>query len=125
MTPRQKLRALIAGRGYTMAPGAYDTLTARLVEQAGFEAVYLTGGGYSRASGYPDLGLLTLTENTQFIGRTVEAVGIPVIADADTGYGNAINVIRTVREYEKSGVAGRSEERRVGKECRSRWSPYH
>jgi 2-methylisocitrate lyase-like PEP mutase family enzyme len=105
MTPRQTLKALIAGRAYTMAPGAYDTLTARLVEQAGFEAVYLTGGGYSRANGYPDLGLLTLSENVRFIGLTVEAVGIPVIADADTGYGNAINVIRTVREYEKSGVA--------------------
>jgi 2-methylisocitrate lyase-like PEP mutase family enzyme len=105
MTPRQRMRALITHRGYTMAPGAYDTLTARLVEQAGFDAVYLTGGGYSRANGYPDLGLLTLSENVRFIGLTVEAVGIPVIADADTGYGNAINVIRTVREYEKSGVA--------------------
>jgi 2-methylisocitrate lyase-like PEP mutase family enzyme len=105
MTPRRKLRALIARQGYTMVPGAYDTLTARLVEQAGFEAVYLTGGGYSRANGYPDLGLLTLSENVRFIGLTVEAVGIPVIGDADTGYGNAINVIRTVREYEKSGVA--------------------
>src|ERR1700737_722155 len=105
MTPRQTMRALIARRGYTMVPGAYDTLTARLVEQAGFAAVYLTGGGYSRANGYPDLGLLTLSENVRFIGLTVEAVGIPVIADADTGYGNAINVIRTVREYEKAGVA--------------------
>src|SRR6201989_1115923 len=106
MTTRQRMRALIARSGYTMAPGAYDTLTARLVEQAGFDAVYLTGGGYSRANGYPDLGLLTLSENVRFIGLTVETVGIPVIADADTGYGNAINVIRTVREYEKSGVAG-------------------
>ena len=105
MTPRQKLRELIAARGYTMAPGAYDTLTARLVERAGFDAVYLTGGGYSRANGYPDLGLLTLSESVRFIGLTVEAVDIPVIADADTGYGNAVNVIRTVREYEKSGVA--------------------
>jgi 2-methylisocitrate lyase-like PEP mutase family enzyme len=105
MTLRHKMRELIARGGYTIAPGAYDTLTARLVEQAGFEAVYLTGGGYSRANGYPDLGLLTLSENVHFIGLTVEAVGIPVIADADTGYGNAINVIRTVREYEKSGVA--------------------
>ncbi|HXC29610.1 MAG TPA: oxaloacetate decarboxylase [Stellaceae bacterium] len=106
MNPRQQLRRLIARSGYTMVPGAYDTLTARLVEAAGFEAVYLTGGGYSRASGYPDLGLLTVVENVRFIGLTVEAVGVPVIADADTGYGNAINVIRTVREYEKSGVAG-------------------
>jgi len=99
------MRALITRQGYTMVPGAYDTLTAMLVEQAGFEAVYLTGGGYSRANGYPDLGLLTLSENVRFIGLTVEAVGLPVIADGDTGYGNAINVIRTVREYEKSGVA--------------------
>jgi 2-methylisocitrate lyase-like PEP mutase family enzyme len=106
MTPRQQLRHLIARDGYTMVPGAHDTLTAKLVEAAGFEAVYLTGGGYSRASGYPDIGLLTMSENVRFIDLTVEAVGVPVIADADTGYGNAINVIRTVREYEKSGVAG-------------------
>jgi carboxyvinyl-carboxyphosphonate phosphorylmutase len=106
MAARKALRRLIARAGYTMVPGAYDTLTARLVEQAGFAAVYLTGGGYSRASGYPDLGLLSLTENALFIGRTVEMVEIPVVADADTGYGNAINVIRTVREYEKTGVAG-------------------
>jgi 2,3-dimethylmalate lyase len=105
VSPRQRIRSLIRGRGYTMAPGAHDTLTARLVEHAGFDAVYLTGGGYSRANGYPDLWLLTLSENVRFIGLTVEAVGIPVIADADTGYGNAINVIRTVREYEKAGAA--------------------
>jgi 2-methylisocitrate lyase-like PEP mutase family enzyme len=105
MTVRQRMRQLIERPGYTIVPGAYDTLTARLVEQAGFEAVYLTGGGYSRANGYPDLGLLTLSENVRFIGLTVEAVGIPVIADADTGYGNALNVMRTVREYEKAGVA--------------------
>jgi 2-methylisocitrate lyase-like PEP mutase family enzyme len=118
MTPRQELRRLIGQTGYTMVPGAYDSLTARLVEAAGFAAVYLTGGGYSRASGYPDLGLLSLTENVQFIGRTVEAVAIPVIADADTGYGNAINVIRTVREYEKTGVAGFHIEDQVGpKKC--------
>ncbi len=118
MNPRQALRRLIARDGYTMVPGAYDTLTARLVEAAGFEAVYLTGGGFSRASGYPDLGLLTVGENVHFIGLTVEAVGIPVIADADTGYGNAINVIRTVREYEKSGVAGFHMEDQVApKKC--------
>jgi 2-methylisocitrate lyase-like PEP mutase family enzyme len=106
MTVRKALRQLISRTGYTMVPGAYDPLTARLVEQAGFDAVYLTGGGFSRASGYPDLGLLTMGENAHFIGLTVEAVSIPVIADADTGYGNAINVIRAVREYEKTGVAG-------------------
>src|SRR5215469_7019288 len=106
MSGRKALRHLISRQGYTVVPGAYDSMTARLVEQAGFDAVYLTGGGYSRASGYPDLGLLTVVENVRFIGLTVETVGIPVIADADTGYGNAVNVIRTVREYEKSGVAG-------------------
>src|SRR5437870_6872978 len=105
MTARQAMRNLIARTGYTMVPGAYDTLTARLVEQAGFEAVYLTGGGFSRANGYPDLGLLTLTEIVRWIGLTVEAVDIPVIADADTGYGNALNVVRTVREFEKAGAA--------------------
>jgi 2-methylisocitrate lyase-like PEP mutase family enzyme len=105
MNARQKLKQLISGPGYVIAPGAYDTLTARLVQVAGFEAVYLTGGGYSRANGYPDIGLLTMSEILPWIGRTVEAVDIPVIADMDTGYGNAVNVVRSVREYEKSGVA--------------------
>ncbi len=105
MNPRQKLRALLAKPGYAIVPGAHDTLTAKLVELAGFEGVYLTGGGYSRACGYPDIGLLTLTEITQYISRTVDALEIPVIADMDAGYGNALNVIRAVREYEKTGVA--------------------
>ena len=105
MNPRKQLRAMLAKAGYTIVPGAYDTLTARLVQLAGFDAVYLTGGGYSRANGYPDVGLLTMTEIVQWISRTVEAVEIPVIADMDAGYGNALNVIRSVREYEKTGVA--------------------
>jgi 2-methylisocitrate lyase-like PEP mutase family enzyme len=105
MNPRKTLRALLARPGYTIVPGAYDTLTARLVQLAGFDAVYLTGGGYSRANGYPDIGLLTMTEVTQWISRTVEAVEIPVIADMDAGYGNALNVVRAVREYDKTGVA--------------------
>jgi 2-methylisocitrate lyase-like PEP mutase family enzyme len=106
MNSRLKLRALIEAPRYSIVPGAYDALTARLVQLAGFDAVYLTGGGYSRANGYPDLGLLTMSENVQFIARTVDSVEIPVIADMDTGYGNALNVIRSVREYEKTGVAG-------------------
>lgn len=106
MNPRQKLRQLIAAPRYTMAPGAYDTLTARLVQLAGFEAVYLTGGGYARSNGYPDLGLLTMSEIVAWLSRTVEAVEIPVIADMDNGYGNSINVVRAVREFEKAGVAG-------------------
>ncbi|MEK7835149.1 MAG: isocitrate lyase/PEP mutase family protein, partial [Pseudomonadota bacterium] len=105
MNARTQLRKLLGAPRYLIAPGAYDTLTARLVQAAGFDAVYLTGGGYSRANGYPDVGLLTMTENLQFIARTVEAVDIPVIADMDTGYGNAVNVVRSMREYEKSGVA--------------------
>src|ERR687883_729815 len=104
MNPRKKLRALLA-KGYTIVPGAYDTLTARLVQVAGFDAVYLTGGGYSRANGYPDIGLITMSEVTQWISRTVDALDIPVIADMDAGYGNALNVIRSVREYEKTGVS--------------------
>lgn len=106
MKPRQQLRALLARQAYTIVPGSYDVLTARLIQLAGFEAVYLTGGGYSRSNGYPDIGLLTMTEVTQWISRVVEAVDIPVIADMDAGYGNALNVIRAVREYEKTGVAG-------------------
>jgi len=105
MNPRKQLRQLLAGPGYVITPGAYDTLTARLVQLAGFESVYLTGGGYSRANGYPDVGLLTMTEVVQWIARTVDSVEIPVIADMDSGYGNAVNVVRSVREYEKTGVA--------------------
>jgi 2-methylisocitrate lyase-like PEP mutase family enzyme len=106
MNPRKKLRELVNGKRYVIVPGAYDPLTARLVEIAGFEAVYLTGGGYSRANGLPDLGLFTMSENVEFISRAVDAVHIPVIADMDTGYGNALNVIRAMREFEKTGVAG-------------------
>lgn len=105
MDPRTRLRQLLAQPRYVIVPGAYDTLTARLVEQAGFDAVYLTGGGFSRANGFPDIGLLTLPEIVRWIGLTVEAVEVPVIADADSGYGNALNVLRTVREFEKAGVS--------------------
>lgn len=106
MNARKTLRELVNGTRYVVVPGAYDPLTARLVQLAGFDAVYLTGGGYSRANGLPDLGLFTMSENLEFITRAVEAVDIPVIADMDTGYGNALNVIRAMREFEKTGVAG-------------------
>ena len=105
MSARKRLREILGRKSYAIVPGACDTLTARLVQLAGFEAVYLTGGGYSRANGYPDVGLLTMTEVTQWISRTVEALEIPVIADMDAGYGNALNVVRAVREYEKTGAA--------------------
>jgi carboxyvinyl-carboxyphosphonate phosphorylmutase len=99
------MRELVNRASYVIVPGAYDPLTARLVQLAGFEAVYLTGGGYSRANGLPDLGLFTMSENLDFISRAVEAVDIPVIADMDTGYGNALNVVRAMREFEKTGIA--------------------
>lgn len=118
MKQRRMLRALLAQGRYVIAPGAFDALTARLVQLAGFEAVYLSGGAFSRASGYPDLGLLTLSEVVRWIGVTAEATDIPVIADADTGYGNALNVVRTVREFEKAGAAALHIEDQVSpKKC--------
>jgi 2-methylisocitrate lyase-like PEP mutase family enzyme len=99
------LRALLRTEAMVVAPGAYDGLTAKLVAQAGFPAVYMTGAGTSVSHGYPDFGLLTMTEMVENAGRIVRAVEVPVIADADTGYGNELNVFRTVREYEQRGVA--------------------
>src|SRR3977135_1063844 len=93
-------------RGMVAAPGAYDCITARSIERAGFDAVYMTGGGTASSLGYPDYGILTMTEMADNAGRIATAVKLPVIADADTGYGNELNAIRTVREYEKRGVAG-------------------
>jgi 2,3-dimethylmalate lyase len=102
-----RLRELLSGDGPVVAPGAYDALSAQLVEAAGFPAVYMTGfGATASLIGRPDVGLLTMTEMVQTARRICSAVGVPVIADADTGYGNALNVIRTVREYEAAGVAG-------------------
>jgi 2-methylisocitrate lyase-like PEP mutase family enzyme len=101
------LRALLAGRRPVLAPGAYDALSARLVERAGFEAVYLTGfGAAASLLGRPDVGLLGPDEMAGQVRRFVQAVDIPVIADADTGYGSALNVVRTVQDYEQAGVAG-------------------
>ncbi len=100
------LRALLARDEPTLAPGAFDALSARVVEAAGFDAVYMTGFGSSASLlGQPDVGLLTETEMMDNARRMAQAVAIPLIADADTGYGNPLNVIRTVREYERAGVA--------------------
>ena len=101
----QALRRLLASDGLITAPGAYDGLTARLVEAAGFPAVYMTGAGASASRGYPDYGLLTLNEMVETAGVMSRSVSAPLIADADTGYGNELNVTRTVREYEGRGVA--------------------
>ena len=99
------LRQLLKGEGVVVAPGVYDGLSARLARRAGFAAVYATGGGIARSMGYPDLGLLGLTEVIERLAGIVEHAGVPVIADADTGYGNALNVRRTVLEFERAGVA--------------------
>ena len=102
-----RLRALLESGQTIVAPGAFDPLAARLVEEAGFPAVYMTGFGTSAALiGRPDVGLLTMTEMAGNAGRIAACVDIPVIADADTGYGNPLNVIRTVGAYESAGVAG-------------------
>ena len=104
--PRARLRELLAGPGPLLAPGAYDALSARLVEQAGFDAVYMTGFGTTASLiGRPDVGLLTDAEMVDNARRIAAAVDVPVIADADTGYGNAINVARTVQQFERAGVA--------------------
>ena len=101
-----KFRQLLREPGIIMAPGAYDCITAKLIETAGFPAVYMTGAGTSVARlGYPDLALATMTEMLDNAGSIANAVDVPVIADADTGYGGVLNVRRTVRQYERSGVA--------------------
>ena len=106
MTPGRRLRELIARGGMVVAPGAYDALTARLVEEAGFDAVYMTGAGTAASLGFPDYGLVTMSEVVENAGRMARAVGIPLIADSDTGYGNELNAIRAVQEFASRGVAG-------------------
>jgi 2-methylisocitrate lyase-like PEP mutase family enzyme len=105
MSKAKQLRSLLRQDGMTIAPGAYDCITATLVARAGFSAVYMTGAGTAASHGYPDYGLLTMSEMVENAGRIAAAVDVPVIADADTGYGNELNVVRTVREYERQGVA--------------------
>jgi len=99
------LREQLAAPGMVIAPGAYDGIGARLIEQAGFSAVYMTGAGTSAARGYPDFGLLDMGEMVGNAAAMARAIKVPLIADADTGYGNELNVTRTVREYELRGVA--------------------
>src|SRR5438105_10474869 len=103
-----RLRELLAGPDMLVVPGAYDALSARLIAQAGFPAVYMTGFGTAASVlGQPDVGLLTMSEMVSRAAAIAGVVGdLPLIADADTGYGNPINVRRTVREYERAGVAG-------------------
>ena len=106
MRPTTQFRRLLNQPGIIMAPGAYDCLTAKLIETAGFPAVYMTGAGTSVARlGYPDLALATMTEMRDNAAAIASIVDIPVIADADTGYGGILNIRRTIRQYERSGVA--------------------
>ncbi len=116
---RPSLRELVAGDEVILAPGCYDALGARLVEEAGFPAAYMTGFGSAASRlGRPDVGLMSLPEMVDNAHRIAHAVGIPVIADADTGYGNAINVIHTVQEYEAAGVAAiHIEDQVMPKKC--------
>jgi carboxyvinyl-carboxyphosphonate phosphorylmutase len=106
-TTAARLRALLQGTDPVLAPGAYDALSARIVAEAGFPVVYMTGYGTSAGLlGRPDVGLLSLAEMVDNARRIVQAVDVPIIADADTGYGNALNVRRTIQSYENAGVAG-------------------
>jgi 2-methylisocitrate lyase-like PEP mutase family enzyme len=106
MTRAARLRELLRRDGMIVAPGAYDCISARMIARAGFDCVYMTGAGTAATLGYPDFGLVTMSEMVDNAGRIAAAVELPVIADADTGYGNELNVTRTVREYEARGVAG-------------------
>ena len=102
----RRLRALLSRDEPVLAPGVSDALGARLVAQAGFDAAYMTGFGTAATRlGRPDVGLLTMTEMVDTAHNIVRSGGLPVIADADTGYGNAVNVVRTVQEFEQAGVA--------------------
>lgn len=102
---RSRLRDLLARPEMIVAPFVFDCLQAKLAAEAGFDAVYMTGFGTAAARGYPDLGLLTMTEMAANARAIAQSVSVPVICDADTGYGNPLNVSRTVREYEDAGVA--------------------
>jgi methylisocitrate lyase len=107
ISPGALLRSLFREPEILIAPGAHNAFAARIIEQAGFHAVYMTGSGAAMdLLGLPDLGLLTMTEMVAHARNVVQATRLPVIADADTGYGNALNVMRTIREYERTGVAG-------------------
>jgi 2-methylisocitrate lyase-like PEP mutase family enzyme len=108
---------LASGR-ITVAPGAYDGLSARLVEQAGFPAIYASGGAIARSCGVPDLGLLSMSAIADRLAAMTDVVGIPIVADADTGYGNALNTQAATRAFERAGVAAfHLEDQTFPKKC--------
>jgi 2-methylisocitrate lyase-like PEP mutase family enzyme len=106
MRQTTQLRAYMNDKKILVAPGVFDGLTALLAKQAGFSTLYASGGAIARSAGYPDIGLLSMTEVCAVISHIVDVTGLPVIADADTGFGNALNTRRTVKIYERLGVAG-------------------
>ena len=118
-TATSRFRQMLREPGIIVAPGAYDCLTASIIQQAGFPAVYMTGAGTSVARlGYPDLALATMTEMLANAADIVSAVKVPVIADADTGYGGTLNVRRTVAQYQRTGVAAiHIEDQEFPKRC--------
>ena len=119
LTPGRKLRALLAGSDIAMAPGTFSPLVAKMIQQAGFPAMYLTGAGVSGGVyGLPDVGLVTMTELVNTARACTESADIPLICDADTGFGNAINVRRCIRELEAAGVAAiHIEDQEFPKKC--------
>ncbi len=117
-TPARRLRTRLQDPRLLIAPGVFDGLSARIAAASGFEALYASGGAIARSAGVPDLGLLSLTEVLARVREIADATDLPVIADADTGYGNALNVWRTVREFERLGVAALHLEDQVSpKKC--------
>jgi methylisocitrate lyase len=119
MNVKKRLQQLLNNEEILIAPGAHDALTAKIVEQVGFNAVYLTGYGQAASHlGQPDVGLMTMTEMLSRVNNMASAVKIPVICDGDNGFGNVVNVMRTVREYEKAGAAAIQLEDQVNpKKC--------
>lgn len=118
MSKRKTFRKLIEGEGMTIAPGAFDGIGATLINQAGYPAVYMTGAGTSASLGYPDFGLLTMTEMVSNAARMNACIDVPLIADADTGYGNELNVVRMTQEFERAGVAAvHMEDQEFPKKC--------
>lgn len=118
MKNENHLKKRIAAGEMIVAPGVYDCVTARLVEQAGYDAAYMTGAGTAATLGFPDYGLVVMSEMAENAARICTSVSIPVIADADTGFGNELNVTRTVREYARAGVAAiHIEDQEFPKKC--------
>jgi len=104
--PGASLKRLMAESAPLVAPGVYDGLSAAMARRAGFAALYASGGAIARSMGLPDLGLVAMSEMAQRLAQIVEATGVPVLADADTGHGTALHVRRTVRSFEAAGIAG-------------------